>query len=261
MTLEGWVDGVVKPIMEKHPYAWLFFIPFIIATTFTVLNLFIGVIVTPCRRSTRRRERAELAAEREIVQEETAPLVREIRGAARRDRGAERREVERRQPGSSGQGDRRRSCARVERRCLPTAAHSHSTPRFAAPIDGERPWNSCAGSSRSRGPSASSWRSSSSTPSRSGWRPARPSWSAGAGCCTSSTRSSSWSSWSSCSARIALQRLAFFKDGWNIFDFIVVGISLAPRDRGLHRAARAARAAPAAADHASCRRCAAWSAA
>ena len=27
MTLEGWVDGVVKPVMEKYPYAWLFFIP------------------------------------------------------------------------------------------------------------------------------------------------------------------------------------------------------------------------------------------
>ena len=45
MTLEGWVDGVVRPIMEKFPYAWLFFIPFIIGTTFTVLNLFIGIIV------------------------------------------------------------------------------------------------------------------------------------------------------------------------------------------------------------------------
>lgn len=45
MTLEGWVDGVVKPIMEKYPYAWLFFIPYILITTFAVLNLFIAVIV------------------------------------------------------------------------------------------------------------------------------------------------------------------------------------------------------------------------
>jgi voltage-gated sodium channel len=45
MTLEGWVDGVVKPIMEVHPYAWLFFIPYILITTFAVLNLFIAVIV------------------------------------------------------------------------------------------------------------------------------------------------------------------------------------------------------------------------
>ena len=45
MTLETWVDGVVKPVMEVYPYAWLFFIPYILITTFAVLNLFIAVIV------------------------------------------------------------------------------------------------------------------------------------------------------------------------------------------------------------------------
>jgi voltage-gated sodium channel len=45
MTLEGWVDDVVNPLMRTQPWAWLFFIPFIIVTTFTVLNLFIGIIV------------------------------------------------------------------------------------------------------------------------------------------------------------------------------------------------------------------------
>jgi voltage-gated sodium channel len=45
MTLETWVDGVVKPVMEQYPYAWLFFIPYILITTFAVLNLFIAVIV------------------------------------------------------------------------------------------------------------------------------------------------------------------------------------------------------------------------
>jgi voltage-gated sodium channel len=45
MTLEGWVDGVVKPVMQIYPYAWLFFIPYILITTFAVLNLFIAVIV------------------------------------------------------------------------------------------------------------------------------------------------------------------------------------------------------------------------
>jgi voltage-gated sodium channel len=45
MTLEGWVDDVVNSLMRTQPWAWLFFIPFIIVTTFTVLNLFIGIIV------------------------------------------------------------------------------------------------------------------------------------------------------------------------------------------------------------------------
>ena len=45
MTLESWSMGIVRPLMEVFPYAWMFFIPFILVATFTMLNLFIGVIV------------------------------------------------------------------------------------------------------------------------------------------------------------------------------------------------------------------------
>lgn len=45
MTLEGWSDGIVRPTMKLFPQAWIFFIPFIIVTSFAVLNLFIGIIV------------------------------------------------------------------------------------------------------------------------------------------------------------------------------------------------------------------------
>jgi voltage-gated sodium channel len=79
MTLEGWADGVVKPVMEKHPYAWLFFIPFIIGTTFTVLNLFIGIIVNAIQVEQAEAEAAERAAERAMLHEETQPLAVEIR--------------------------------------------------------------------------------------------------------------------------------------------------------------------------------------
>ena len=92
MTLEGWVEGVVKPIMEKHPYAWLFFIPFIIGTTFTVLNLFIGVIVGAMQEEHEKAARAEIEAEREVVHEETAPLVREVK-ALKSEIAALRREM------------------------------------------------------------------------------------------------------------------------------------------------------------------------
>jgi len=38
MTLEGW-NELANQVMKTHPYAWLFFIPYILTTTFTVLNL------------------------------------------------------------------------------------------------------------------------------------------------------------------------------------------------------------------------------
>lgn len=45
MTLESWSMGIVRPTMEYYPLAWVFFVPFIIITSFAVLNLFIGIIV------------------------------------------------------------------------------------------------------------------------------------------------------------------------------------------------------------------------
>jgi voltage-gated sodium channel len=46
MTLESWSMGIVRPLMEQHPWAWAYFVPFIIIATFTILNLFIGIIVS-----------------------------------------------------------------------------------------------------------------------------------------------------------------------------------------------------------------------
>jgi len=79
MTLEGWVDGVVKPIMEKFPRAWIFFVTFIIVTTFMVLNLFIGVVVNAMQKEHAKAEALELEHEREVIHEEAAPILQEIR--------------------------------------------------------------------------------------------------------------------------------------------------------------------------------------
>ncbi|MDP2519937.1 ion transporter [Shimia thalassica] len=45
MTLESWSMGIVRPVMEAEPYAWAFFVPFILATTFIILNLVVGLVV------------------------------------------------------------------------------------------------------------------------------------------------------------------------------------------------------------------------
>ena len=36
MTLEAWSDGIVRPLMEIYPFAWMFFVPFILITSFIV---------------------------------------------------------------------------------------------------------------------------------------------------------------------------------------------------------------------------------
>jgi voltage-gated sodium channel len=45
MTLESWSMGIVRPVMEAYPYAWIFFVAYILVSTFTMLNLFIAVVV------------------------------------------------------------------------------------------------------------------------------------------------------------------------------------------------------------------------
>ncbi|MEQ9239950.1 ion transporter [Roseovarius indicus] len=45
MTLESWSMGIVRPVMEVYPQAWAFFVPFILVTTFAVVNLVVGLIV------------------------------------------------------------------------------------------------------------------------------------------------------------------------------------------------------------------------
>lgn len=50
MTLEGWPD-IVRTIMKEKPFAWIFFITYILIATFSVLNLFIAVVVDAMQRS------------------------------------------------------------------------------------------------------------------------------------------------------------------------------------------------------------------
>ncbi|GMG81193.1 hypothetical protein LNKW23_04050 [Paralimibaculum aggregatum] len=45
MTLESWSMGIVRPVMELYPQAWAFFVPFILATSFAVVNLLVGLVV------------------------------------------------------------------------------------------------------------------------------------------------------------------------------------------------------------------------
>ncbi|MEM1287643.1 MAG: ion transporter [Pseudomonadota bacterium] len=81
MTLESWSMGIVRPVMEVFPWAWMFFIPFILCTTFTVLNLFIGIIVSAMQaehEATAEEERASLGEQQKIMLGELKALREEV---------------------------------------------------------------------------------------------------------------------------------------------------------------------------------------
>jgi voltage-gated sodium channel len=85
MTLEGWPD-IVGAVLEQHRLAMLFFLPFMIMSTFTVLNLFIALIVDSMQKLHQveievhdAEERAAEAADRAKIGRELDELTAEIR--------------------------------------------------------------------------------------------------------------------------------------------------------------------------------------
>lgn len=76
MTLESWSMGIVRPIMEVYPWAWMFFVPFVLVTSFVVLNLFIAIIVNAMHEEADE----EQTAQRDEILEEIRALRREVAG-------------------------------------------------------------------------------------------------------------------------------------------------------------------------------------
>ncbi|MCB1873856.1 MAG: ion transporter [Gammaproteobacteria bacterium] len=79
MTLESWSMGIVRPLMESHAYAWVFFIPFILVATFTILNLFIAIIVNTMQNMHEKALHTEQAAIEGAIKEEGVHVEVELR--------------------------------------------------------------------------------------------------------------------------------------------------------------------------------------
>jgi len=85
MTLESWSMGIVRPVMEVYPAAWAFFVPFIVITSFSVLNLFIALIVNSMQslqaetKDTVRAEAVVAHDERELLLHRIEALTHEVR--------------------------------------------------------------------------------------------------------------------------------------------------------------------------------------
>ncbi|MEM1431688.1 MAG: ion transporter [Pseudomonadota bacterium] len=78
MTLESWSMGIVRPVMKEFPGAWAFFVPFIIITAFSVLNLFIGLLVNTMQAAVEEETEAEIEKLRDLVREENDKVAAEV---------------------------------------------------------------------------------------------------------------------------------------------------------------------------------------
>jgi voltage-gated sodium channel len=74
MTLESWSMGIARPIIDVYPWAWAFFVPFILIATFTMLNLFIAIIVSAMQSMTDEQQKRETVQIGNLVHDETETL-------------------------------------------------------------------------------------------------------------------------------------------------------------------------------------------
>ncbi len=79
MTLESWSMGIARPVMEQFPYAWLFFVPFILVATFTMLNLFIAIIVNTMQTFSEEEHALEREQDKRAEQQEQQQLHAELK--------------------------------------------------------------------------------------------------------------------------------------------------------------------------------------
>jgi voltage-gated sodium channel len=82
MTLESWSMGIARPVMDEFPYAWALFIPFILVATFTMLNLFIAIIVNAMQthaESEQRETDAVVDQDRKHIEADLQPEIRAMR--------------------------------------------------------------------------------------------------------------------------------------------------------------------------------------
>ncbi len=80
MTLESWSMGIARPIIAVYPWAWAFFVPFILIATFTMLNLFIAIIVSTMQAMVEEQKAEETAEIGALVHEEHVGLRNEVQG-------------------------------------------------------------------------------------------------------------------------------------------------------------------------------------
>lgn len=82
MTVEGWPD-IARAVMAQSPFAWIFFVAYLLIATFMVLNLFIAVVVNAMQMQVDEDHKDQEEGHSQLILEEIRALRRELE--ARRD--------------------------------------------------------------------------------------------------------------------------------------------------------------------------------
>ena len=51
MTLESWSMGIARPVIAVFPFAWIYFVSYILITSFVVMNVVVGIVLNSINES------------------------------------------------------------------------------------------------------------------------------------------------------------------------------------------------------------------
>lgn len=71
MTLESWSMGISRPVMEVFSYAWVYFVPFVLISSFIMMNVVVGVVVNAISEVSEMRKKDEKETEDETAEQVT----------------------------------------------------------------------------------------------------------------------------------------------------------------------------------------------
>lgn len=83
MTLESWSMGISRPVMEVFSFAWAYFVPFVLLSSFIVMNVVVGIVVNAISEVTAEENAASAESEEAAAPAKTSgsdeELLKEIR--------------------------------------------------------------------------------------------------------------------------------------------------------------------------------------
>lgn len=79
MTLESWSMGISRPVMEVYSYAWVYFVPFVLVSSFVVMNVVVGIVVNAISEVTAANLDEEAVDEKTEAPASNKELLQEIR--------------------------------------------------------------------------------------------------------------------------------------------------------------------------------------
>ncbi|MBR1374665.1 MAG: ion transporter [Cardiobacteriaceae bacterium] len=76
MTLESWSMGIARPVMEEYPWSWAYFVPFVLISSFIVVNVVVGIVLDTISQTRSEVDREEI--KEKTLEDKNTALQKEI---------------------------------------------------------------------------------------------------------------------------------------------------------------------------------------